>query len=136
VISETLREKPDAVVVAWIAELPEESVCLPALVVGELQKGIELLEPGARRDALRLWLEQLQQRFAGRILAVDAETALQWGCLYAKMKKAGTIVPVVDGLLAATALRHQAVLATRNTADFQPTGIRLLNPWEHGAAAG
>jgi predicted nucleic acid-binding protein len=91
-----------------------------------------LLAPGARQNALRLWLEQLQQRFAGRILAIDAETALQWGCLCSKMKKAGTTVPVVDGLLAATALRHQAVLATRNTGDFQNTGIRLLNPWEQG----
>ena len=133
VISETLRDEPDAAVLDWIAALPETRVYLSSLVVGELQKGIELLEPGAKQAALRVWLEQLQERFAGRILPVDAETALLWGGLCAKMRKAGTPLPVIDGLLAASALRHQALLATRNIDDFRNTGVRLLNPWEHGA---
>lgn len=130
VISEALRPKPDPRVMAWIDSLPEPLVYLPALVLGELEKGVELLPPGSKRSALRLWLEQLRQRFSGRILSFDEETALRWGDLSARSQAAGRRLPVTDGQLAATALQHAALLATRNVDDFRGTGVEIINPWE------
>jgi predicted nucleic acid-binding protein len=75
---------------------------------------------------------QLEERFAGRILFIDPATAKTWGEVDAKRRRSGRPLPVVDGLLAATALRHGAVLATRNTGDFRDSGVQLVNPWAHG----
>lgn len=130
VISEALRPEPDPRVMAWIDSLPEQLVYLPALVLGELEKGVELLPEGSKRSALRLWLEQLRQRFSGRILSFDEETALRWGDLSARSQAAGRRLPVTDGQLAATALQHAALLATRNVDDFRGTGVEIINPWE------
>jgi len=132
VISEALRPEPDPKVMAWIEGLPEDQVYLPALVLGELEKGVELLPEGAKRAALRLWLEQLRHRFSGRILSFDEETAVRRGDLSARSQAAGRRLPVVDAMLAATALQHAALLATRNVKDFRETGVTLINPWEEG----
>ena len=133
VISEALRPEPDQKVMAWIEGLPEEQVYLPALVLGELEKGVELLPEGSKRAALRLWLEQLRRRFSGRILSFDEETAVRWGDVSARCQSFGRRLPVVGGMLAATALQHAALLATRNVADFRETGVTLINPWEAGS---
>ena len=130
VISEALRPEPDPKVMAWIEGLPEDQVYLPALVLGELERGVELLPEGDKRAALRLWLEQLRHRFSGRILSFDEETAVRWGDLAARSQAAGQRLPVTDGLLAATALQYAALLATRNEDDFRETGVELINPWE------
>ncbi len=129
VISEALRPHPSPKVVEWLDSLPEEQVYLPAVVLGELEKGIELLPQGAKRAALRLWLEQLRQRFNGRILSFDEETAVCWGDLAARCQKSGRCLPVIDGMLATTALQHAALLATRNEEDFRDTGVEIVNPW-------
>ena len=132
VISEVLRPDPSAEVVEWLDSLPEEQVYLPVFVLGELEKGVELLPEGAKRTALRVWLEQLRRRFSGRILSFDEETAVRWGDLSARCQGAGRRLPVLDGMLAATALQHAALLATRNVDDFRETGVTLINPWEEG----
>ncbi|MFW5712616.1 MAG: type II toxin-antitoxin system VapC family toxin [Spirochaetota bacterium] len=130
VISEALRPEPDSRVMEWIDGLPEEQVYLSALVLGELEKGVELLPQGSKRTALRLWLEQLRQRFSGRILSFDEQTALRWGDLAARSQASGRRLPVIDGMLAATALQYKALLASRNVDDFRGTGVEVLNPWE------
>jgi len=130
VISEALRPQPDPAVIAWMETIDEEALCLNVLVIGELRKGIEMLEAGAKQDRLRLWFEALQERFSGRILDLDSGTLVLWGDMCAKAKKAGHPVPVIDSLMAASALRHNALLVTRNTQDYHTTGIALFNPWE------
>jgi len=72
----------------------------------------------------------LEARFATRVLAFDAAVANRWGVLQGALTRAGTPIPVVDSFLAALALQHNAVLATRNTADFAPAGVTVFNPWE------
>ncbi len=131
VISEMLRPEPSPNVSDWLESLPEEQVYLPALVIGELEKGVELQQDGATRSALRIWLEQLRHRFSGRIVDFDEQTALQWGGLTARCRKTGRKLPVIDSILAAGALQHAAVLATRNVQDFEGTGIEILNPWDY-----
>ena len=88
---------------------------------------MEKLPPGRRRAQIVAWLEtELPAWFEDRVLPVDAGVADEWGRLLAKQ---GT-VPVVDSLIAATALRHRLTVVTRNECDFAATGVELLNPWE------
>jgi predicted nucleic acid-binding protein len=95
-----------------------------------VEKGITLLSSSNKRSALRLWFEQLRERFRGRIVSFDEETAVLWGKLTADLERSGARLPVIDGMLAAVALRHSALLATRNVADYQNTGVEIVNPWE------
>lgn len=134
VISEVLKSEPSAQVLSWLDSLPEERVFLPSLVIGEIRKGIELLPSGAKKAALTIWLEQLQQRFTGRILPLDQETAVCWAVLTGRLEKTGMRLPVMDSFIAAYALRNNAILATRNTRDFENSGIQLINPWLESAA--
>ena len=129
VISEAIRPNPSDVVLDWLDGVPELNVYLPALVVGELQKGVELLPKGSKRTALRVWLEQMTERFSGRILSFDEETAKTWGSLTARMERSGRKLPAVDSMLAAVALHHSALLATRNITDYRDTGVEVINPW-------
>ncbi|TVQ21164.1 MAG: type II toxin-antitoxin system VapC family toxin [Spirochaetaceae bacterium] len=129
VISEAMRPDPSPQVMAWLDSIPENRVFLPVIVLGELRKGVDRLDRGTRRVALDLWLEQLRERFRRRILVVDEETALTWGFLNARLERKGQRMPAIDSLIAACALRHNALLATRNTADYAPGGVELVNPW-------
>jgi toxin FitB len=129
VISECLKPSPSAALMEWIDSIPEEQAHLPSIALGELQKGVELLVNGKKRQALRLWLEQLRQRFDGKILSFDEDSAILWGDLSARLIKLGKPTPVVDGMIAAIALKHDALLATRNAKDFRDTGVKLVNPF-------
>ena len=117
-------------VAAWYSNLEEESLYLSVLVLGEIRKGIEGLRgrDAGKANELDLWLEQLQTSFQSQILPVDIAISQEWG----RFSSLHT-VPVVDGLLAATATAHRLVLVTRNTRDFADLGIQLLNPFEIGS---
>ena len=114
-------------VAAWYSNLEEESLYLSVLVLGEIRKGIEGLRgrDAWKANELDLWLEQLQTSFQSQILLVDIAISQEWG----RLSSLHT-VPVIDGLLAATAKAHGLVLVTRNTRDFADIGIQLLNPFE------
>ncbi|MGB0141083.1 MAG: type II toxin-antitoxin system VapC family toxin [bacterium] len=114
-------------VAAWYSNLEEESLYLSVLVLGEIRKGIEGLRgrDAGKANVLDLWLEQLQTSFQSQILPVDITISQEWG----RLSSLHT-VPVIDGLLAATATAHRLVLVTRNTRDFADLGIQLLNPFE------
>lgn len=133
VISELVRPKPDPSVVAWVRDQQEQHLFLSVLVLGELRKGIQRLPEGPKRARLENWLDcDLKLRFAGRWLTVDEEVAERWGLVTADAIRRGVGVPVLDGLLAATALVNGMTLVTRNTADVRSTGVLFLNPWEGG----
>lgn len=131
VICEPTRARPAARVMRWLDEQPEESLYLSVLTMGEIRRGAARLPPGPKRRALERWLERdLAERFSGRILPVDAETADLWGRLLAQAERKGHPLPTLDSLLAATALAHGLTVATRNTNDFADTGAEVVNPWE------
>jgi len=103
---------------------------LSVLTLGEIRKGLAQLAQGKGRTQLETWLEiELQARFAGRILPIDAATADRWGLLAAEAKRMGKPLSIVDGLLAATALHHNLTMVTRNVSDFKGFSIPVLNPW-------
>jgi predicted nucleic acid-binding protein len=130
VVSELIRPRPDRNVVTWIKSVDEACLFLSVLTLGEIRSGILRLTAGARRIRLENWLEtELRQRFQGRILPVDHGIATRWGFLAAQAAAVGRPVPVVDALLAATALEHDLTFVTRNIADVSITGVQTLNPW-------
>ena len=80
---------------------------------------------------MEAWLEvDLRGRFSGRILPVDAAVADRWGLLAARARRSGATLPIIVGLLAATALHHNLTLVSRNVSDFAAAQVPVLNPWE------
>jgi toxin FitB len=130
VISELIRPRPDAKVADWISSTDENLLSLSVLTFGEIRKGIATLPAAARRTRLEAWLDHdLALRFAGRILPVDQPVADRWGRLSAEVASKRMVLPVVDGLLAATALHHNLTLVTRNSRDIELTSVPFFNPW-------
>lgn len=131
VLSELVKERPEPQVLRWIGSVSEERLYLSALTVGELEKGIALLPDSRRRRRLRAWLsEDLAMRFEGRVLPLDQETALIWGDMQARAEKLGRPLPVIDGLIAATAATYDLTVVTRDIRGMEWSGVRILNPWE------
>lgn len=130
VLSELRKPAADPNVTAWVEAVDESRLFISVIMLGEIQKGIAKLEDARRSQVLQLWLEQdLQGRFEGRILPVNAAVALEWGILQGSAAKSGLSLPVIDSLIGATAVCHNLTLVTRNTADFERMPVRLLNPW-------
>jgi predicted nucleic acid-binding protein len=127
VVSEARKPTPDSNVRAWLASVPEGELYLSVLVVGEIRQGIERLR---RRDPMQAgpyetWLAALLHGFADRLVPVTAEVCEEWGRL-----NVPDPLPVVDGLMAATAKIWDWTFVTRNVADLARTGVRLLNPFD------
>lgn len=130
VISELVKPEPETNVVRWIEETDESLIFLSVITLGEIRNGIERLTLGRRRGQLESWLRiDLPARFQDRILPVDESVAERWGALSAIATANGKPVPVIDGLLAATAVHHDLMLVTRNVQDVAGTGVPTLNPW-------
>jgi toxin FitB len=129
VVSEVRKPTGDPHVRAWIESVPETSIYLSVLVIGEIRRGAERLR---RRDPAQaavfdLWIGTLRSTFADRTLPITPEIAEAWGRL-----NAPDPLPAIDGLLAATALVHGLTLVTRNTSDVARTGVQLFNPFSSG----
>jgi toxin FitB len=122
----------DPNVVRWFSAVSDEDVFLSVLVIGEIRRGIERIR---RRDArsaktLDAWLRRLLAGHRDRILPVDEVIAEEWGRL-----SVPDPIPVVDGLMAATARVHGLTLATRNVRDVARTGVSCVNPFEAAGQA-
>jgi hypothetical protein len=130
VLSELRHPKGNPVVRQAVDALNEEELFVSVITIGEILKGISLLRESPKKRALQTWMQTLERNYGDRLLAIDLETCRLWGELTATAQKAGRVVHATDGLIAATALRHGLRVMTRNTADFEPTGVLLLNPWE------
>lgn len=130
VISELVRKKSDPKVTAWIDATAEELLYLSVLTLGEIRKGIASLRDSSRRVALEAWLDSdVALRFADRILPIDQAVADRWGHIAARAAGVRRLLPVIDGLLAATALDRNLTLVTRNIGDVAATGVPVFSPW-------
>ena len=133
VISELIKPKAERRVLAWIDTVPEDRLHLSVLTLGELHKGIARLDAGERRRRLEKWLsDDVRMRFEGRIVALDEETLALWGRLMGEGERRGRTWPLMDSLLAASAIAGQMTLVTRNLADVQDMGVTLFDPWQAG----
>ena len=130
IISEVRKgERCNARVSGWYASIAEEDLFLSTLVLGEIRKGVELARPRDpdKASALERWLRQVEAGFDGRVLGIDNAVSEQWGRMSAIRP-----IPVIDGLLAATALTNGLTLVTRNDRDIAGLGAMLLNPFRSG----
>nr|WP_294508637.1 type II toxin-antitoxin system VapC family toxin [uncultured Rhodopila sp.] len=123
-ISEARRKSPPAVM--WLQKAQSDTLYLSVITIGEVTKGVMMklrTDPPAAASLLR-WLDELRLVYAARILPVDDAVATGWGRLMAQRSR-----PVADALIAATAKVHNKVLVTRNVADFEDTGVDVIDPW-------
>ncbi len=126
-----IPKKRDAGLLKWVAAQSPLDFHLSVLSLGEIRKGVELLPASApRRAQLRAWLQHdLPAQFAGRLLSITEATALAYGQLAADGQRNGRQLPVLDGLLLATAQTHGLTLVTRNLRDVDGRGVPVLNPY-------
>jgi toxin FitB len=130
VLSELRRPKPHPGVQQAIESFDSSELFVSVISVGEIAKGIALLAESMNRRTLQSWLQNLERHYSGRLLPIDLETSRIWGELAASTQRTGRPISAIDALIAATATRHGLHVMTRNTADFEPTGVLLINPWQ------
>lgn len=136
-ISELVKKTPNAGVILWLDEQNEHKLFLSVLTLGELQKGISKLSDGERKADLQAWVENdLVERFQGRIIDLDLETAMAWGRLQGEAEQAGDKLPVMDSLVAASAIANGFIVVTRNIRDMERCRARVFSPWEDSEASG
>jgi len=129
-----IKNEPNSPLKFWILSHPETYYFLSVLTIGEIQSGISKLNPqkveeNKKRMVYEDWLlSDLIPRFKDRILNIDEHTVSIWGTMKGDAFKRNRTLPVIDSLLAATAIQHNLILATENTKDFIETGVRLINP--------
>ena len=130
VVSEGLKPNPDPAVMQWMDDTPTHSLYLSVVTIGELVRGITKQAGTKRGLALKQWFEKiLIPDFQGRILPLQEAEMRIWGEQYARAAARGFTPPILDSLLAATALHHGLVLVTRNTKDLVMLPVTMLNPW-------
>jgi len=126
VLSEPTRPAPDARAVEWLRR-HERDIAVDPIVLGEVRFGILLLDKGKKRARLERWFDAGVRRL--HCLPWEAETGLRWAQLLARLRAAGRAMPIKDSLIAATALVHNLTVATRDRADFEKAGVRVLDPF-------
>lgn len=131
VVSEPLRQAPEARVIAWIDAQPMETLYLSAITVAELRAGVALLPAGKRRSGLQ---ENLEKRvlplFAGRVLAFDLACTQAYAALMAKARASGLAIATADGYIAAIAAANGFAVASRDTGPFDAAAVSVINPWQ------
>ena len=129
VVSEFFRNQSHDSVLAFINRIPNENLFLSTLTIGELHAGVPKVKDLVKSAKLIHWIEGLKHDFTDRIISFDLETSENWGNMKGELSKRGINLPIIDSMIAAIALSKNAILVTRNTKDFEATGVKLLNPW-------
>ncbi len=131
VLSEYIKKAPAPQVIQWLDEQDEASLFLSVVTLGEIEKGILKLRASdvRRSQKLTAWLGKVEQRFAGRILPLDAPALHAWAQLSAQAELVGQRLPVMDGLIMASAQCHGLTVVTRNTGDFRLCP-QVFDPWQ------
>jgi predicted nucleic acid-binding protein len=126
IVSETRKTRPNKGVTALLAAADASSLFLSVLTVGELRKGVaaKLRSDPVGADRISTWIDELETIFSDRILPIDMAIARRWGELSVDSSR-----PVIDTLIAATAIDHDLVLVTRNTDDMRGIGMSIVDPW-------
>jgi toxin FitB len=124
VLSESTRSSPDARVIEWLRR-NEREIAVDPIILGELRFGILLLPKSRRRARLERWFDDGVRRL--ECLPWEMQTGLRWAELLARLRGSGRAMPIKDSLIAATALVHGLVVATRNRADFEKAGVTIVD---------
>jgi predicted nucleic acid-binding protein len=131
VVSEYVRKQPEMKVIQWLDLQLEEDLFISAITIGEIKKGIVKIESSQPKKCQKLneWLGRLMERFETRTIALDRKILIEWGVICGNFEKSGRKMPVIDSLIAATAITNQLTLVTRNENDFDGIDVPIFNPW-------
>ena len=131
IVSEATRRQPDDRVLRWLEGQDAAETYISVLTIGEVEQGIARLGNTKRAGEFRAWVDDvLLEAYRGRILSLDHAVLALWGRATGEALKVGRTPPVLDSLLAATAMAHDLVLVTRDTGDVAMLPVRTFNPWE------
>lgn len=134
VMSELTRREPDAGVIAWLDRQPFLSIWTSSISIFETRYGLQVMAADKQRDRVAASFENfLAQMIENRVLAFDADAALEAATLMATRKRLGFPVDLRDTMIAGIALSARATLATRNTRHFHDLRVSVVNPWHEGA---
>ncbi|HEY5892814.1 MAG TPA: PIN domain-containing protein [Chthoniobacterales bacterium] len=127
VLSESTRKHPDESVVVWLRK-NERALVVDPIILGEIESGILILPKGRKRRNLEIWLEEIAHRMV--CVSWDIITGRRWARLIANLRIAGKAMSIKDSMIAASALRYDFTIATRNTQHFVNAGVPLVNPFD------
>lgn len=131
VISELVKPEPNASLLRWFSSRDEAHLYLSVLTLGELERGVAKLPASRKKAKLGAWVRgDLARRFEGRILNIDVAVVQGWGAMVGASERRGRPLPVIDSLIAATAIAHNLRVVSRNAPDFERCGVECVNPWE------
>lgn len=127
IVPESFKARPEANVVGWLKSHDPVHLYVSVITFGEISAGIEKQRLSNVDAFQRLsdWAIETRREFRDRTLAVTTDVAMRWGELYMRLRRRDT-----DLLIAATALEHDLTVVTRNIRHFEPTGVKLFNPYE------
>ena len=126
VLSEPTKQAPSGKVVDWLSAT-EPDLFVDPIILGELRIGVLALPPGRKRRKLEAWFGTLVQTV--QCVAWDAKVSGRWARLVVDLKRKGQVMPLLDGMIAATALEYEFTVATRNTRDFAKAGVKVFDPF-------
>jgi predicted nucleic acid-binding protein len=130
VVSELMRASPDESVLGWVAAQPAASLHVTSVTQAEILHGILLLPAGKKRAAIQAAADAMfAAEFAGRILPFASGAAADYARIAAERRKAGRPISQFDAQIAAIAVSSRASIATRNVADFEGCGVKVIDPW-------
>ena len=130
VFAEYSQDRPNEKVIDWVDSQIQETLYISVVTIGEIEKGIAKMPPSRRRTGIEAVLESLLIRFDDRVIPIDTAVARRWGKLTGDLENIGRPVPIIDSVIAATALEHHLTLITRNASDFAQTKAKVHNIWE------
>jgi predicted nucleic acid-binding protein len=130
VVSELMKESPDAAVWHWLSSNLGEDMYTTAITAAEIHNGVERMPTGRRRKQVREAAAEVFALVEDEVLSFTAEAAMAYPVVMADRRRAGLPIAPLDAQIAAICLVEEAALATRNTEDFARTGVELINPWE------
>jgi toxin FitB len=131
VLSELSRQDPSQRVVSWLDSQPTDQTATTAVTAAELRYGVARLPEGRRKAALTDVIAGiLDHDLAGRVEPFDASAAVYYAVIVSARERAGRPIGVADAQIASICCSLRALLATRNTSDFEDTGIQLIDPWQ------
>ena len=126
VLSEPTKPAPSSKVIDWLSA-NERNLVVDSIILGELCIGILALAPGRKRRQLEQWFDALMQTI--ECIPWGATISRRWAKLVVDLKQKGKTMPLLDGMIAATALHHDLTIATRNTRDFKKAGLKVFDPF-------
>jgi toxin FitB len=130
IISENSKKQPDQNVIAWLKSVPMDQTRISSVSLGEIRRGIHQLEQGKRKTELETWYSDTRATYLQQIIAADEIIFECWAEEMTRLKRLGRTPQVMDALIAATALKHNLVMVTRNVEDFSIFNLEIINPFK------